>query len=274
MKVETAFEKKSLILTVLIVTLASIASLTGIIYTDIYRDNEFVNQVWLGNDIVTIGLGIPLLIISLILRKSRIKFRFVWIGCLWYMIYNYIFYIYGATFNKLFLVHTAIVILSIYAFIILLISLDYKYLRNFLKENTSIPFRRVSLYLMLFGISIGSLWIIMSFQFIATDVVPIGITQTGHKSGIIFATDLVFLISHLIVGAVLLWKKSVWGFIISSTLCVKGCLYPVVLALGGYLAYRKTGIYDPLTPGYIIFGLGCFICLLLLLKDIKTKLED
>lgn len=124
---------------------------------------------------------------------------------------------------------------------------------------------------MFFGLFIGGMWVAMLLNYIFTGNIPDGIIQTGHASAIVFTTDLAFLVSLLIVGAFLLWNRNVWGYIISSVLMIKCLLYPLVLALGGFLAYKETSQYDSLTPGYLLLGLGCFICLWYLLRGIETR---
>ncbi len=58
-------------------------------FDGLYQDNDFVNRVWLGNDIITLLLAIPIMIISLSLTiKGSFKATFIWLGTLWYMIYN------------------------------------------------------------------------------------------------------------------------------------------------------------------------------------------
>ena len=261
----------SYLLTGLAGLLALLASVGGLFLKDLYQDVAFINQVWFGNDIITLFLAIPLLLISTFLSRRFYKARFLWLGTLWYMIYNYFFYVFGASLNKLFLVHVLILILSSYAFILLITSLDKMKISEALLDNSRVPFKRIAVYLIFFGLFIGSLWIKMSLDYVITGIIPVGISQTGHKAAVVFGTDLTLLVSPLIVGAVLLWNKNPWGLIISATLCVKGCLYPLVLALGGFLAYQKTGTYDPFTPAYLILGAGCLLCLLFLLLPLPIK---
>jgi hypothetical protein len=265
-------QKISTTLTVIVIILSAIASIGGIFFDGLYQDNDFVNRVWLGNDIITLLLAIPIMIISLSLTiKGSFKATFIWLGTLWYMIYNYLFYSFGATFNKFFLLHIFIFIFSAYAFILGLSNLDLVWLKAKVTHNVKIPFKRISSYLLFFGVFIGGMWIAMSLNYVFTGHIPDGITQTGHSTAVVFAADLGFLVSLLIVGGSLLWHKHVWGYIISSFLMIKCMLYPLVLALGGFFAYQETHHYDPLTPSYIVLGIGCFICLWSLLHGIESS---
>jgi len=260
----------SIILSKIIIVLTVIASLGGIFANNIYRDNELVKAVWLGNDIVTLFVAIPIMIGALFFSlRNSLKARLIWMGTLWYMVYNYIFYMYGTTFNKLFLLYVIIFTLSIYALILALMKIDIKSFKKNISSN--IPVRWISSYMLFFAIMIGGLWIAQSLSFVFTSEVPLGITQTGHPSGVVFATDLSLLVSTLIVGAILLLKREVWGYIISIISLTKCLLYPFVLVIGGIIAYQRTGSWDSLTPLHILLWIGSLLSYIYLLKGIKTK---
>ena len=262
--------KIPIILSIIVIVLAVIASFGGIVANNIYRDNEMVKAVWLGNDIVTLFIVIPVMIGALFFTlRHSLKAQLIWMGMLWYMVYNYIFYMYGTAFNKFFLLYVLIFTLSIYALILALMKIDLKSLKQ--KMSSKIPVKWISSYMLFFAIMIGGLWIAQSLSFVFTDVVPVGITQTGHLSGVVFATDLSLLVSPLIVGAVLLLKREVWGYIISIISLTKCLFYPFVLVIGGMIAYQRTGTWDSLTPLYILLWVGSLLSYIYLLKGIKVK---
>ena len=262
--------KIPIILSIIVIVLAVIASFGGIVANNIYRDNEMVKAVWLGNDIVTLFIVIPVMIGALFFTlRHSLKAQLIWMGMLWYMVYNYIFYMYGTAFNKFFLLYVLIFTLSIYALILALMKIDLKSLKQ--KMSSKIPVKWISSYMLFFAIMIGGLWIAQSLSFVFTDVVPVGITQTGHLSGVVFATDLSLLVSPLIVGAVLLLKREVWGCIISIISLTKCLFYPFVLVIGGMIAYQRTGTWDSLTPLYILLWVGSLLSYIYLLKGIKVK---
>ena len=238
--------KIPIMLSKIVIVLATIASLGGIFANNIYRDNETIKAVWLGNDMVTLFIVIPIMIGALFFSlRHSLKARLIWMGTLWYMVYNYIFYMYGSAFNKFFLLYVLIFTLSIYALILVLMKIDLKSLKQ--KMSSNIPVKWISSYMLFFAIMIGGLWIAQSLSFVFTNEVPLGITQTGNPAGVIFATDLSLLVSTLIVGAVLLLKRDVWGYIISIISLTKCLLYPFVLVIGGMIAYQRTGTWDSLS---------------------------
>lgn len=259
-----------IILSIIIMVLSAIASTGGIFIDDLYRDNKFINAVWLGNDIVTLFVALPIMIVALIFSiRNSLKAQLIWMGTLWYMVYNYIFYMYGAAFNKFFLLYVFIFTISVYALIIALMKFDKASLAQ--KISIKAPVKWISVFMLFFAIFIGGLWIAQALSFVFTDEIPVGITQTDHPTGVVFATDLSFLVSTLIVGAILLWKRKVWGYLISIITLTKCMLYPLVLVIGGTIAYQKTGSWDSLMPGYILLWIGCLLAFGFLIKGIDSK---
>jgi len=95
--------KTFLLVSVLIACMAGITSWGGLFIDGVYRDNALVVSAWRGNDIVTLFVVIPMFLISILYtQKDSNKGRLFWMGFLWYMVYNYMFYLFGAAFNLFF----------------------------------------------------------------------------------------------------------------------------------------------------------------------------
>lgn len=257
-------------LSIVVIFLSAIASFGGIFFNGLYRDNEFVNAVWFGNDIVTSFIVLPIMIGALIFSfRNSLKAQLIWMGTLWYMVYNYIFYMYGAAFNKFFLLYVFIFTLSVFALILVLMKTDIQTLAK--RTSSKIPVKWISGFMLFFAIFIGSLWIVQSLSFVFTNEIPIGITQTGNPTGVVFATDLSLLVSTLTVGAILLRRREVWGYLISVIAMTKCVFYPFVLVIGGTISYQKTGIWDSFIPVYILLWIGCLFAFGYLIKGIDRK---
>src|SRR5581483_3659321 len=91
----------------------------------LYRDNTLVTAAFRGNDLITLAVAVPgLLITLLIARGGSTRAYLIGLGLLAYMLYNYVFYLYGAAFNRFFLLYVALVALSIAALITCVLDLD------------------------------------------------------------------------------------------------------------------------------------------------------
>lgn len=102
--IQTKF-KLAYVLSAMITILTIAASAGGLFIDDLYRDNTLITAAWRGNDLVTLVVGVPLLVAALIfLRRGSQRAQLIWLGMLRYTLYNYAFYLFGASFNRFFLI--------------------------------------------------------------------------------------------------------------------------------------------------------------------------
>jgi hypothetical protein len=273
---ESRVFRVSFVLSVIVAALAALASGVGL-FADVYRNNALTTLAFRGNDMVTLIVGVPILVVAIIAaRRGSVRGLLVWMGMLVYMVYNYVFYLYAAAFSALFLPYVALVALSMYALIFALPRIDAQAVSETFRERT--PARLIAGYMAFFGALLGFLWIMKSAEFIVTGVVPEDITKTGHVTGVVYATDLVLLVPALIVGALLLWSRKPWGFLAATTMMIKACSYAVVLLVMSAITFVNTGAGDPYTPLWIVLAVGCLVSLVLLLgnmgDDGKTVRTD
>lgn len=256
------------LVSVLIALMAAISSWGGLFVDGLYRDNELVVSAWQGNDIVTLFLVVPMLVVSLFysLRASK-KGRLFWMGSLWYMVYNYMFYLFGAAFNVFFLLYAALFVFSIYTLVLALIQTDVQEWSGSFSEK--LPYKSVSLFMLFFAVLLGGMWIVLSLSFVFTGQVHESISQTDHPTAVVFAVDLTLLIPSMLVGGVLLWRKNRWGPIVGAVVLVKATAYGLALIIMTAISYRNIGVIDPFLALWIALTLGCAVALLLLLRNIK-----
>ena len=261
--------RTSYILTIIIAILAMIASAGGLFIDGLYRDNALITSAWHGNDFVTLVIVLPLMVTSLILAmRGSQKAQLVWIGTLGYMLYNYIFYLYGAAFNRFFLIYVLLFTLSMYALVFAMTKIDAMAVSQAFRVVT--PVKWISGFMMFFAVFLGVLWIAMSLSFVFTGQVPQPILQTDHPTGVVFATDLSLLIPALILGSTLLWKRLPWGFVLASIVLIKASTYGLAMIAMSVFTYVELGTVDSLLPLWVVLSLGCFISCGLLLGNMKS----
>ena len=256
------------ILSILIAVLSMVASAVGLFSPSLYQDNALVTAAWHGNDLITLIITVPMLLGSMYftLRGSG-KGLLLWIGALGYMLYNYIFYLYGTAFNGFFLIYVLLFTLSIYNLILFAVKTDALAISQAFSPRT--PTRSVSVFMLFFGVLLGGLWIAMSLGFVFMGKVPAAITQTDHSTGIVFATDLSLLVSTLLVSAILLWQKKPWGYVLATAILVKASTYGLVMMSMSVFTSIELGIVDPMIPLWILLSLGCLISCFLMLVNLK-----
>lgn len=254
----------------LVAFLAALASATGLLVPGVYRDNALIVAAFRGNDLVTLLLAVPLLLGALRSpARDAPRALLVRLGMLVYMLYNYVFYMYGATFNALFLVYVLLVALSILALAFGLADVDpLSVARHF---RPRVPARAIAAFLLLFAALLGGMWVAFSLSFVFTGVVPAAITQTGHPTGVVFATDLSLLVPGLVVGAVLLGRRRPWGFVLAPMMTIKASTYG--LAMIAMSAFAGLGV-DPFLPLWVGLTLGCLVSAGLLLGNLRKEFSD
>jgi len=255
------------VVTWVLVILAVVASAGGLLANGIYRDNAFVTTVFRGNDFVTLFIAMPIMAISYFHMGRSQRARIVWQGSLLYLVYNYQFYLYGAAFNRFFLVYVALFTVSLYTLIFSLARMDVDAFA--LRFSGKVPVRLVGGFMLFFTLLLGGLWVAMSASFIFTGVLPETISQTGHPTSVVFATDLTILIPGMGIGGLLLWQRKPWGFLTASVIMVKAATYGISLIVMSVFSYRSLGILDPLLALWIGLTMGCLASAWILLKNIS-----
>ncbi len=160
-----------------------------------------------------------------------------------------------------FLLYVLLFTLPVYTLILVFRNMDIGSIKS--SFNTDTPTRAISIFLFFFAIALGIPWVAMALGFIFTGQTP------PFEMTIVFATDLSFLVSVLIFSAILLWKKDAWGYILAAMIMFKGLLYPLVLMVGGAVAFYRAGTRDPFIPLYFVLWALCVYFYRLLLKNLN-----
>jgi hypothetical protein len=253
-----------------ITVLAAIASLGGLLIESLYHDNAFVKMAWFTNDLVTLFLVVPSLVVSIYLsRKGNVRWSLILSGLLGYIFYNFAFYLFGSSFNTFFLLYTSLLFLSACSLILFLSQSWPIHIAERFSKKTAVKW--ISLYLMLITSMLFMLEVSMIIPFLAFGTIPETIRLTANPTSIVFALDFSIVIPVSIIAAILLWHRSSWGFVLSIIMLVKGFTYGLVLCIGTIALARSTafGKWDSLMPLYIILVTGGFSCLWALLKNLN-----
>lgn len=257
-------------LTLLLAFMASVSSLGGLFIEGLYLDNDLVTSAWHGNDLVTLCIVVPMMLLALFnLRNNSSKAKLFWLGSLWYMVYNYMFYMFGATFNNFFLLYVALFTLSTFTLIFALIHTDARKISQSFSTNT--PVKWISGFMLFFAVMLGLMWIMLSLSFVITGEVHQSISQTGHTTAVVFAVDLSLLIPSLLLGGILLLKRSPWGYVSSAIVLIKATAYGLALILMTLSSYIKTSTIDPLLLLWVLLTLGCMVSLIFLLGSMNRR---
>lgn len=259
------------ILTIVIVVLMTVASAGGLFIDGLYRDNLWTSSQLRGSDLVRLIIAVPLLVGALVFtRGGSRRALLVWLGLLWMTVYDYAFFVFGAAFNEFFLIYVALFTLSMLALLFALPKLDAQEIKSEFKAST--PVKWISTYMLFIAVFLGGMWIAQSLSFVTSGVVPQSIQDSGHPTGVVYALDLSLLVPGMVLGAVWLWQRRPWGYVLGAMMMVKGTVYPLAL-VGMTIFSAKAGVLDAWDMGvfWVAFAVVSLIASGFLFGNMKSE---
>ena len=210
-----------------------------------------------GQDTVTLVVGVPLLIASVWLTwRGSIGALLIWSGTLLYFAYSYYFYVVGG-FNALFLAYVAIASASLYGLLSLLFALDAEAIRT--RFGSGVPSRPIGS----FFIGISLLFFLMWGGMVLSSTVA-GIRPDEVLRSVVII-DCTVLLPLLFFGGLRLWRGEAWGYVLGGLLLTKlaatGFTLAFTTALGTLWA-GKIGGFDAFL--FVVFALMAIGALLLI----------
>jgi hypothetical protein len=170
-----------------------------------------------GNDLVTLIIGLPLLVISSWLAfRGSLRARLLLTGTLGYFLYTYLSMCMLTSFNPLFLVYVAIFALSLYAFILLMMSFDLTTLPQ--KFSERLPRVWIAVLLFLIGGFLTLTWLNKIITPLIQNSTP---ALENTTTFVIQAMDLALIVPLAILSGVLLLRRNAWGYLLTSVFLMK-----------------------------------------------------
>lgn len=225
--------KAAYVLSAIVATASVVASVGGLSIKDLYRDDtSWATAALRGGDFVTLVVAVPILVVALVLAsRGSSRARLVWVGALAYTVYNFAFYVFGAAFNDLFLVHVVAFSSSIFALIATMSSEDASAIARGYRPRA--PVRAVAALLVLVGVVFATLWSVFSISYAVTGRLSLG-AATLEGMHTVFAIDLSLMVPGMVLAGVLLWRRRPWGFVMAAAMSVFGAVYQLNLAAAGW----------------------------------------
>jgi hypothetical protein len=202
-----------------IAILAIIATLSGLLAKGTYI-NDTVSTVaqMMGQDLVTLVIGVPILMGSLyLISQNSLKGRLIWMGTVFYFLYTYASMSFLASYNQLFLVYVALFGLSLYTFLGELVSLDIKNVKD---SFTPGKINKIAAaYLVIMGLMLALMWLKMILESVLTGNAPAALENSTTL--VIQALDLGVVVPAALLTSYLLIKERAWGYALASVFLIK-----------------------------------------------------
>ena len=223
-----------------------------------------------GNDLITLVVGLPLLVISTWLAfRGSLRGRLLLTGTLGFFLYTYMSMSMLTAYNVLFLVYVALLALSLYAFILSMLSFDLEDLpRHFSKK---LPRGWIAGVLFTVGGFLSLAWIGRVVPELINPRTPAALENTTTR--VIQAMDLALIAPLAILSGILMLRRSEWGYLLASVTVLKGLTMALAVStMAINMALR--GVPDSLAimiPFLVLTGLN-LVAAVSLLRNIREGL--
>ena len=262
-------------LSALIAVLALVAAGTGLFYEDggspfaftsvrgqpveiygqgLYRyDTLFQGAGNKGTDTVTLFLGIPLLVLSVLLyRRGSLRGGLLMMGALTWFLYTYASYALGpVAYNELFLLYVALFSASLFALVLVFRSFDVRALSAHF--SASLPRRGPAAFMFVSAFVTLVVWLIAPITALLQGEPPERLdTYTTLFTN---ALDLAIIVPIVFLAGVLILRGDPQGYLIAFPLLVlEAFLAPMIAAQT--VSQLQAGVEFP--PGQIVGPIGGF----------------
>ena len=222
-------------LSVGLVLLMAAQALSGLLRETAYRDVDWIRATWFGNDWVTLAVAVPLLIVGLVWSDAgSLRGLLLWLGLVGYALYNYSFYLFGASLNAFFPIYVVAVVLAGAILILALSRLDARRVADAIDSTAPVPL--IGGALLFIGIGLASVWLATWAAYVFAGR-PTPVEPDVFR--LIAALDLCLMVPAFTAGGVLIWKRRPLGYVIAAIASIQGALYLLVLSVNAAVAQHR-----------------------------------
>jgi hypothetical protein len=245
---------------------AMVAAGLGLLLDGVYGSDEATVQMLRGFDAVTLlVIGPSLLLAVRSDRHGSTRGRLLAASLLAYLGYTYLYYLLGAGFTDLMLLHAPLLTTTLVALVLTLRDLPVPSLGD---RATGGGARVAAGVLALLAVSLGAMWTYAVVAHAVDGTLPAGssLVESGTMVHLGIVLDLSLLVPLYAAAAVLLWRRRAWGVVLGALALVAGTLHQVsyVVALLFQYAADVPGSVpmDPVEPVILLlFGTATVLLL-------------
>jgi hypothetical protein len=233
-----------------IALVVSAASIAGLLASTLVYPAEELRRSFVSNDVVTLVLGVPLLLVTLrFARHDRLVGLLLWPGALLYATYNYIAYAAATTMTWQLVLFLAVAGMSGFAVIRLLTRIDGTEVQR--QIGDAVPIR----------VSAGVLVVLGALFFVRAGVTLVGALADGvlippSERGVLVA-DLV-VTPLWVVSGIGLWLRRPFGYATGAGLLFQASMLFVGLLVFFIVQPFIVSVSFPLEDFVAVLVMGCF----------------
>ena len=227
-----------------------------------------------GQDLANLIFAVPSLLVSaaLVSKGSRVGL-FVWLGTTLYILYTFALYCFALHFNPFFLVYCAVLGLTFYSIISLVLSIDRLVIKNWFDENRSNNF--ASYFLLAISAFFFLLWIKDIIPAMFSGKPPQSLRENGLMTNPVHVLDLSFFLPGSFIAAILLKKKNSLGYLFAPALIIFCTMMTFSIALL-VVVMKVNAVASDVSVAVVLSAVAMigFLAFVSLMKGIKKKNHD
>ncbi len=224
----------------LLAVVTLIQSVVGVFHPQIFRDPAMTAGNARGTDVVILFIALPVLVLSMILvRRGSLRAQLTWAGTLAYIAYNAAIFAFATAFNPLFLLYVATLSLAVWSLLALLTQVEVDAIRTHFAAKT--PVRFFAGYLAVISLLFMMTWLKQIVPAMFDPAAPAFLAGTIMLTSPVHVLDLGFLLPLGFLGAIWLWQKKSWGYLLAGLLAVMMTIETTSIAVDQYFGH----FHDP-----------------------------
>lgn len=246
--------------------LTVVATTVGLFVPGFYRDAPSLLPQVYGQDLLTLAVAVPALVVSLYLAvDGSLRGYVVWLGVTGYLLYTYASYAFMTAFNELYLVYVALLWLTLFTFVGGMSHLNADALKRAVGDE---PVRPYVAFQLLLGVLITLLWLSEVLPATLAGTAPPSVAEAGLPTSVIYSLDLGVVVPAFVLSAYWLRRRRAWGYAFTAVLLVKvATLGGAVLAMAFFMV--RDGQPVP-TAQIVIFGVLTLASAFLLVRFLSV----
>jgi hypothetical protein len=251
---------------------AAVASLASLLFRSLLRGEESGIGSLQGTALIVLIVGLPVLVGSMLLTYRGSTYGPVgWLGALGFVFYQAVLFLFMTPFNGLFFMYVAMLSLSVWS----IVALVARYPVEELAQHASprMPVRALAAYLIANAALFGALWLRATVPAIFEPWPPAFLDGTGLLTGAVQILDLAFTLPLMAVGAIWLWQRRPWGYLLGGALLVMLVIETTSIGtdqwFGAAADPTSPAVSATLTPVFAVLTLFGLIALAFYLRHLR-----
>jgi hypothetical protein len=253
----------------ILAVVATVASAIGVFHPSLFRDTAMTTGNAQGTDLVILVVAVPTLVISMLLTaRGSLRAPILWLGALCYVLYNAVFFAFDVAFNQMFFLYVAVLSLTAWSLVALLMSIDAARVRACITDQ--LPVRTIAAYLLVTTGLFAATWLRDIVPALANLTVPGSLQGTLMLTNPIQVIDFAFWFPLTVLAAVWLWRRRPWGHVLAGMFLVYGVIEALSVASDQTFGHLNDPAQSAaMVPVFGVLALIALVPLLLFLHAVR-----